>query len=186
MCEAIKAWSARPSVSRTWAIAATRDGHAFVAPSKVLRALERYGVKPEEAFDPPDQIVLRREREHDVLAVLERLLHAEALKQRPAHERIIFDTSKSRLENEIPVSQQILFPIHLELSLSELEAFRSSRDVFEKLGFHLEPFGGKRPRGREVLHHGLQMADNVTAYLARQDKGKDVPAWLTWITAYLT
>ncbi len=63
--------------------------------------------------------------------------------QHAAHERIIYDTSKSQIESEIPVSQQILFPIHLELSLSELEVFRSSKETFEKLGFHLEPFGGK-------------------------------------------
>lgn len=63
--------------------------------------------------------------------------------QHAAHERIIYDTSKSRLEDEIPVSQQILFPINLELSLPELEVFRSSSGIFESLGFHLEPFGGK-------------------------------------------
>lgn len=62
--------------------------------------------------------------------------------QHAAHERIIYDTSKQQLESEIPVSQQILFPIHLELSLSELEVFRNERATFEKLGFHLEPFGG--------------------------------------------
>jgi DNA mismatch repair protein MutL len=62
--------------------------------------------------------------------------------QHAAHERIIYDTSKSRLESEIPVSQQILFPIHLELSLPELEVFRGARAIFDKLGFHLEPFGG--------------------------------------------
>ncbi len=62
--------------------------------------------------------------------------------QHAAHERIIFDTSRKQLESEIPVSQQILFPITLELSLSELDVFKATRDVFHKLGFHLEPFGG--------------------------------------------
>ncbi len=62
--------------------------------------------------------------------------------QHAAHERIIFDTSKRQLQSEIPVSQQILFPITLELSMSELEVFRSTKDIFRKLGFHLEPFGG--------------------------------------------
>lgn len=62
--------------------------------------------------------------------------------QHAAHERIIFDTSKERLQNEIPVSQQMLFPITLELSIKELEAFRSGSAIFEKLGFHVEPFGG--------------------------------------------
>jgi DNA mismatch repair ATPase MutL len=62
--------------------------------------------------------------------------------QHAAHERIIFDRSRKQLESQIPVSQQILFPITLELSLAELDVFKATRDVFHKLGFHLEPFGG--------------------------------------------
>ena len=62
--------------------------------------------------------------------------------QHAAHERIIFDTSRKQIESELPVSQQILFPITLELSVPELEVFRSTRDIFHKLGFYLEPFGG--------------------------------------------
>jgi DNA mismatch repair protein MutL len=62
--------------------------------------------------------------------------------QHAAHERIIFDWSMRRMEDAAPPSQQILFSIPIELSLRELEVFRSSRQVFEKLGFTLEPFGG--------------------------------------------
>lgn len=62
--------------------------------------------------------------------------------QHAAHERIIFDTSKKQIESEIPVSQQILFPITLELSISELAIFRETKDIVHKLGFQLEPFGG--------------------------------------------
>jgi DNA mismatch repair protein MutL len=62
--------------------------------------------------------------------------------QHAAHERIIFDWSMRRVENTAPPSQQILFSIPIELSLRELEVFRSSRSLFEKLGFTLEPFGG--------------------------------------------
>jgi DNA mismatch repair protein MutL len=90
--------------------------------------------------------------------------------QHAAHERIIFDTSKKRLEKEIPLSQQILFPIHLELSLRELEVFRSSAEVFRKLGFHLEPFGGTSilvrgyPQGLKNWEEGrllLQICDDI-------------------------
>lgn len=63
--------------------------------------------------------------------------------QHAAHERIIFDTSKKQMQSETPVSQQVLFPITLELSIPELEIFRTTRDIFHKLGFYLEPFGGK-------------------------------------------
>jgi DNA mismatch repair protein MutL len=90
--------------------------------------------------------------------------------QHAAHERIIFDSSKRQLENQAPPSQQILFSIHLELSLRELEVFRSSRPVFEKLGFNLEPFGGKSilvrgyPQGLKNWEEGkllLQMFDDI-------------------------
>jgi len=62
--------------------------------------------------------------------------------QHAAHERILFDRGMRRLEDTAPPSQQILFSIPIELSLRELEVFRSSRDLFNKLGFTLEPFGG--------------------------------------------
>jgi DNA mismatch repair protein MutL len=63
--------------------------------------------------------------------------------QHAAHERIIFDNARLQLQDQAPLSQQILFSIHLELSLAELNVFQSSQDVFKKLGFDLEPFGGK-------------------------------------------
>lgn len=62
--------------------------------------------------------------------------------QHAAHERIIFDTSRKQIESELPVSQQILFPITLELSISELAVFRETKDIVQKLGFQVEPFGG--------------------------------------------
>jgi DNA mismatch repair ATPase MutL len=90
--------------------------------------------------------------------------------QHAAHERIIFDTARRQLEDKAPPSQQILFSIHLELSLRELEIFRSSQGLFEKLGFNLEPFGGKSilvrgyPQGLKNWEEGkllLQVFDDV-------------------------
>lgn len=90
--------------------------------------------------------------------------------QHAAHERIIFDTAKRQLEGTAPLSQQILFRINLELSLGELEIFRSSQEVFRRLGFDLEPFGGKSilvrgyPQGLKNWDEGkllLQVFDDV-------------------------
>jgi DNA mismatch repair protein MutL len=90
--------------------------------------------------------------------------------QHAAHERIIFDATRRQLENQAPPSQQILFSIHLELSLAELGVFRTSRDVFEKFGFNLEPFGGKSilvrgyPQGLKNWEEGkllLQIFDDI-------------------------
>ncbi|UCG52990.1 MAG: DNA mismatch repair endonuclease MutL [Candidatus Latescibacterota bacterium] len=90
--------------------------------------------------------------------------------QHAAHERIIFDTSKKQMESEIPVSQQILFPIALELSVAELEVFKTTRELFHKLGFNLEPFGGTSilvrgyPQGLKNWEEGrllLQIFDDL-------------------------
>ncbi|HEU4928996.1 MAG TPA: DNA mismatch repair endonuclease MutL [Candidatus Krumholzibacteria bacterium] len=62
--------------------------------------------------------------------------------QHAAHERILFDRGMRQLEGSSPPSQQILFSIPIELSLRELEVFRASKGVFQRLGFTLEPFGG--------------------------------------------
>ncbi len=93
-----------------------------------------------------------------------------AIDQHAAHERIIFDNAKKQLRDQAPLSQQILFRIHLELSMAELEVFGSSQHVFEKLGFDLEPFGGKSilvrgyPQGLKNWEEGkllLQIFDDV-------------------------
>jgi DNA mismatch repair protein MutL len=90
--------------------------------------------------------------------------------QHAAHERIIFDNSKNQLEGRAPLSQQILFSIHLELSMAELEVFRPSQEVFRKLGFDLEPFGGTSilvrgyPQGLKNWDEGkllLQVFDDI-------------------------
>jgi DNA mismatch repair protein MutL len=90
--------------------------------------------------------------------------------QHAAHERIIFDATQRQIEGKAPPSQQILFSIHLELSMQELEVFRTSRGLFEKLGFNLEPFGGKSilvrgyPQGLKNWEEGkllLQIFDDI-------------------------
>jgi DNA mismatch repair protein MutL len=91
--------------------------------------------------------------------------------QHAAHERIIFDTSKRQMESEMPASQQVLFPITLELSIPELEIFKATSDIFHKLGFYLEPFGGKSilvrgyPQGLKNWEEGrllLQIFDDLS------------------------
>jgi DNA mismatch repair protein MutL len=92
--------------------------------------------------------------------------------QHAAHERILFDLGMRRLEDTAPPSQQILFSIPIELSMRELEVFRSSREVFQKLGFTLEPFGGMSilvrgyPQGLKNWSDGrllLQVFDDIVA-----------------------
>jgi len=92
--------------------------------------------------------------------------------QHAAHERVIFDWSMRLMQDAAPPSQQILFSIPVELSLRELEVFKTSRAVFQKLGFTLEPFGGTSilvrgyPQGLKNWGDGrllLQIFDDIIA-----------------------
>lgn len=98
--------------------------------------------------------------------------------QHAAHERIIFDRGMRLTQDAASPSQQILFSIPIDLSLRELEVFRSSRDVFQKLGFTLEPFGGTSilvrgyPQGIRNWADGrllLQIFDDILADRAPGD-----------------
>jgi len=92
--------------------------------------------------------------------------------QHAAHERVIFDWSMRLMQDAAPPSQQILFSIPIELSVRELEVFKTSRDIFQKLGFTLEPFGGTSilvrgyPQGLKNWADGrllLQIFDDILA-----------------------
>ncbi len=61
--------------------------------------------------------------------------------QHNAHERILYDRAVENLEGRKPASQELLFPHSLELSPSEMEAWRELEDFFSKLGYRMSEFG---------------------------------------------
>jgi DNA mismatch repair protein MutL len=70
--------------------------------------------------------------------------------QHAAHERVLFDRAVTALEGRAATVQRLLFPITLELSVLQYAAFEECRDVLEKLGFQVSPFGP-----RSVLVEGI-------------------------------
>ncbi len=62
--------------------------------------------------------------------------------QHAAHEKVLYEQTMKRLKNHMFTSQRISPPVILTLSLKEEEALKTHLDVFEKLGFEIEPFGG--------------------------------------------
>ncbi|MBC8366982.1 DNA mismatch repair endonuclease MutL [bacterium] len=61
--------------------------------------------------------------------------------QHNAHERILYDRAVEDLEGRTPASQELLFPHNLELSPSEMEAWRELGDFFAELGYRMTEFG---------------------------------------------
>ena len=62
--------------------------------------------------------------------------------QHAAHEKVLYEQTMKRLKDHTFTSQRICPPVILTLSLKEEEALKMHMDVFEKLGFEIEPFGG--------------------------------------------
>lgn len=103
----------------------------FVAPEPV-------DVPPAEPPEPvPPLVQLHRtflmfEHEHGVVLI----------DQHSAHERVLFEQFMRTLECGDHPSQRLLFPMTLHLGPAESEAFEVNRDLFERLGFEIEGFGG--------------------------------------------
>jgi DNA mismatch repair protein MutL len=63
--------------------------------------------------------------------------------QHAAHERIGFEKLRSSYSEGAVPSQALLFPEVLELDFRSASALEDNRDELERLGFDIEPFGGK-------------------------------------------
>jgi len=85
--------------------------------------------------------------------------------QHAAHERVLYEQALRRLSGETPVSQELLFPTVVELGPDEFTVLLESHGALEKLGFHLETFGGTSvlvhaiPAGVREWKHGALLKD---------------------------
>lgn len=62
--------------------------------------------------------------------------------QHAAHERILFEQAAESLEKGHAESQQLLFPITIELSATEKAVVDANRQLFSSLGYEVGDFGG--------------------------------------------
>jgi DNA mismatch repair protein MutL len=61
--------------------------------------------------------------------------------QHVAHERILYEKAVSNFENNLPSTQQLLFPQTVQLSATDYSLAKELIPHLEKLGFDLKPFG---------------------------------------------
>jgi DNA mismatch repair protein MutL len=62
--------------------------------------------------------------------------------QHSAHERVLYEQFMNTLASGTNPSQRLLFPMTLHLGPAESEAFENHRELFERLGFEIDGFGG--------------------------------------------
>ncbi len=63
--------------------------------------------------------------------------------QHAAHERVLYERLKKRLDEKALVSEKLLLPLLIELSPEESLILDSTKDAFEAVGFEIEPMGKK-------------------------------------------
>ncbi len=63
--------------------------------------------------------------------------------QHVAHERVLYERAIEIMNNNVPNSQQLLFPQKVELKSWEYEIFEEIRDDLGRLGFNLRSFGNR-------------------------------------------
>ena len=90
--------------------------------------------------------------------------------QHAAHERVLYEQALARLRGETAVSQELLFPQVVELTHDEVSILLEVSATLEKLGFHLELFGGTSvlvhaiPAGLRAWRHGALLRDVLDHY----------------------
>jgi DNA mismatch repair protein MutL len=99
--------------------------------------------------------------------------------QHAAHERVLFERALLRLQGATEPSQELLFPLTVDLTHDEFSLLLESHSVLEKLGFHLEVFGGTTvlvhaiPAGLREWRHGALLRD-VLDHVAELSTGMDM------------
>jgi len=109
------------------------------AESQLGDAAEPAGAQQTAApeIDVPPLLQLRR-----TYMMFERDDGVVLIDQHSAHERVLFERFMRALECGETPAQRLLFPLTLHLGPAEGDAFDAHRELFERLGFEVEGFGG--------------------------------------------
>ncbi len=99
---------------------------------------------PDEAHVPADDhiVVPPLAQFHRTYITFERPDALVLIDQHSAHERVLYERFIGALESGNASAQQLLFPLTLHLAPAEAEAFEEHRELFGRLGFAAEAFGG--------------------------------------------
>jgi DNA mismatch repair protein MutL len=62
--------------------------------------------------------------------------------QHSAHERVLYERAMAELETSEVAAQRLLLPFTIRLEPKELEAVEAHRELLERIGYEVAPFGG--------------------------------------------
>ncbi len=129
--------------------------HVGEPTSPILQKLPGPGSTPQDADDqlavtfvaPATQIAIAEDaaiwqvhNQYILVEVADGLLFVD---QQAAHERINYDRAIKKMDGVTGESQQLLFPIQLEMGAADFEVFKQIQGDVAKLGFVLRDFGAR-------------------------------------------
>ncbi len=80
---------------------------------------------------------------HDTYILVEGADGLLIVDQHSAHERVLYERVMTTMEQGGGASQKLLFALTLTFGPEELDALEANRDLLLRLGWELEPFGGR-------------------------------------------
>jgi DNA mismatch repair protein MutL len=114
-------------------------------PQSAVRSPEQFEADPQPAarspqpLESPQPFLVQLRRTY---LMFERDDGVVLIDQHSAHERVLYEQFMRVLECGETPSQRLLFPLTLHLAPAEADAFDAHSELFERLGFEVEGFGG--------------------------------------------
>jgi len=95
--------------------------------------------------------------------------------QHRAHQRILYERFLSAITSKKGVSQQLLFPIFIELNPQQLEQFKGTQDILDSLGFQIKLIDQKELKilGTPELCPSNKIEDVIESILSESDQISD-------------
>jgi DNA mismatch repair protein MutL len=140
----VRAWSPVEGIGAhdPFASAGGDEGFSLAgSPATVVSPAASIGPDPHPAAQPSVEIPPLVQLRHTYI-LFERADGVVLIDQHSAHERILFEQFMRAFERGGALSQQLLMPLTVHLAPAEEEAFEEHRELFTRLGFDAEPFGG--------------------------------------------
>ena len=98
--------------------------------------------------------------------------------QHAAHEKVLYERTMNKLHDKTIGTQMILPPIVLSLNMHEEEIYKTNQDIFKRLGYEIEEFGGNEykvtgiPAGLPKMDY-KQLLIDVLDGLSEESASKD-------------
>ncbi len=114
--------------------------------------------KPEQIALPADLLAKDNRKEFTLIGqvfatywLIEMEEQLFIIDQHAAHEKVLFERTMEKLRNQEEIyTQSLLPPMILSLTMREAECLKKNLDVFQRLGFEIEEFGGLEFKVTEV------------------------------------